>query len=75
MNNFSSKVIAITGASEGIGAELARQISMPGVRLALAARGIENLERVSAECRKRGAEAIGVRCDVGVEADCKAFIE
>ncbi|MEW6690651.1 MAG: SDR family oxidoreductase [Pseudomonadota bacterium] len=72
---FSGKVISITGASEGIGAELARQLSAPGVRLALAARGLEKLEKISSECRNRGAEAIAIRCDVGVESDCKAFVE
>ena len=33
---FAGKVIAITGASEGIGAELARQLAGKGVWLALA---------------------------------------
>ena len=72
---FAGKVIAITGASEGIGAELARQASGKGVWLALAARSLEKLEAVAAECRSRGAEAIAIRCDVGVEADCRHFIE
>ena len=72
---FAGKVIAITGASEGIGAELARQVSGKGVWLALAARNQEKLEAVAADCRARGAEAIAIRCDVGVEADCRHFIE
>ena len=72
---FSGKVLAITGASEGIGAELARQASGKHVWLALAARNLEKLEAVAAECRARGAEALAIRCDVGVEADCRNFIE
>ena len=72
---FAGKVIAVTGASEGIGAELARQASGKGVWLALAARNLEKLETVAEECRVRGAEAIAVRCDVGVEEDCRNFIE
>jgi short-subunit dehydrogenase len=72
---FAGKVIAITGASEGIGAELARQVSGKGVWLALAARGLEKLEAVAAECRARGAEALAIRCDVGAEVDCRHFIE
>jgi short-subunit dehydrogenase len=75
VDSFSGRTIAITGASDGIGAELARQLSTPGVRLALAARGLEKLEKVSSECRTLGAEAVAVRCDVAVEADCKAFID
>jgi len=72
---FAGKVIAITGASEGIGAELARQAAGKGVWLALAARNLDRLEAVAAECRARGAEAFAQRCDVAVESDCRDFIE
>lgn len=72
---FAGKVIAITGASEGIGAELARQFSGKGVWLALAARNVAKLEQVAAECRALGAEALAIRCDVSVESDCRNFIE
>jgi short-subunit dehydrogenase len=75
MSAFSGRVIAITGASEGIGAELARQMSGRNVWLALAARNLEKLEAVAAECRALGAEALAIRCDVSVEADCRHFIE
>jgi len=75
MSRFAGKVIAITGASEGIGAELARQVSGKSVWLALAARNLEKLEAVAAECRALGAEALAIRCDVGAEADCRHFIE
>lgn len=73
--HFSGKVVAITGASEGIGAELARQISAAGVSLALCARNQRKLEPVAAECRARGAQAFVVRCDVSAEGECKAFID
>ena len=75
MSSFSGKVLAITGASEGIGAELARQVSGRNVWLALAARNAEKLEQVAADCRSRGAEAVAVRCDVSVESDCRNFID
>jgi len=75
MSGFAGKVIAITGASEGIGAELARQFSGKAVWLALAARNLEKLETTAAECRALGAEAIAIRCDVGAEVDCRNFIE
>jgi short-subunit dehydrogenase len=72
---FVNRVVAITGASEGIGAEVARQLSQKGVKLALAARNIEKLEAVAAECRAHGADAVALRCDVSIEADCRGFIE
>jgi short-subunit dehydrogenase len=75
MTGFAGKVIAITGASEGIGAELARRLSGKGVWLALAARNLEKLEAVTADCRARGSEAFAIRCDVSVESDCRNFIE
>ena len=72
---FAGKVVAITGASEGIGAELARQLAGKGVWLALAARNLEKLEAVAEDCRVRGAEAVAVRCDVSVEEDCRNFVD
>ena len=73
--SFADRVIVITGASEGIGAEVARQLCAgPGKpKLVLAARRIEPLQALATECSAQGAEAIAVRCDVGVETDCKAL--
>ena len=70
-------VIVITGASEGIGAELARQWAQRGraeVALVLAARNLERLEAVAGECRALGAQVLVQRCDVGVQADCEALV-
>jgi len=72
---FSDKAILITGGSDGIGAELARQLAAPGVSLALAARTVERLQVVAKQCERKGARAIAVRCDVSVEADCGRFVE
>jgi NADP-dependent 3-hydroxy acid dehydrogenase YdfG len=46
----SSRNIVITGASSGIGAELARQLAAQGHRLALAARREHELAEVAAQC-------------------------
>jgi NAD(P)-dependent dehydrogenase (short-subunit alcohol dehydrogenase family) len=75
LNAFAQKVIAITGASDGIGAELARQLAAPGAGLALAARNLGKLDLVSRQCTDKGAKTVALRCDVSIEADCKAFIE
>ena len=75
MMSFANKVIVITGASEGIGAELARQLASEKPKLVLAARRLEALQAVVVQCEAAGAEAIAVRCDVGVEADCKALAD
>lgn len=65
----------VTGASEGIGAALARTLAKKGTRLALAARSISKLEGVAAECKDLGAEALAVRTDVGDEDACRDLIE
>ena len=49
MNN-KTKVVWITGASSGIGAELARQYSNFGVKLILSSRRADVLEQVKSEC-------------------------
>ena len=71
-------VIVITGASEGIGAEMARRWALRGrggVALVLAARRVDRLEAVAASCRAVGACVLVQRCDVGVQADCIALID
>jgi short-subunit dehydrogenase len=71
------RVVVITGASDGIGAELARQWAArekAGLSLVLAARSVDKLEAVAAACREHGAQALVQRCDVGVQADCVALI-
>lgn len=49
------KHILITGASSGLGAELARTYAAPGVTLALTGRDAARLETVAGECRAQGA--------------------
>jgi short-subunit dehydrogenase len=72
---FAGLVVCLTGASYGIGAELARQLAAQGARLALAARTRERLEAVADAGRALGAEVLVVPTDVGSEADCRALID
>ena len=72
---FKDKVIAITGASSGIGKELALQLAEQKAKLVLGARNLEKLEAVAQQCREKGAEAIAVQVDVAVESQCGNFID
>ena len=70
-------VIVITGASDGIGAEMARQWAArdgAAASLVLAARHVDKLELVASDCRARGAAVMVQRCDVGVQADCVELV-
>lgn len=71
---FRENVAVVTGASSGIGAELARRMAAQGAWLALAARDAARLEEVAAECRGLGGRALVVPTDVGEEAQCGALV-
>ena len=72
------KVIIITGSSDGIGAEMARQLAAKegnGVALVLAARNAEMLDQVAGVCAALGAQTLAVPTDVSVQAQCIALVE
>ncbi|MEP7068507.1 MAG: SDR family oxidoreductase [Usitatibacter sp.] len=71
---MKDNVVAITGASKGIGAELARQLAAQGAKLVLAARNEKELEAVARDCRDAGASVVCVRADVANERDCQAIV-
>jgi NADP-dependent 3-hydroxy acid dehydrogenase YdfG len=67
----TDKVVVITGASSGIGAELARLLARRGVSVVLMARRKPELDAVAAQC---GANALAVVGDAGVRADVKRVV-
>jgi NAD(P)-dependent dehydrogenase (short-subunit alcohol dehydrogenase family) len=72
--SFSGRVVVLTGASAGIGRELALRLAAERPRLVLAARDAAKLEEVAARCRELGAEALVVPTDVGDEAACGELV-
>jgi short-subunit dehydrogenase len=71
------QVIVITGASDGIGAEMALQLATThGARLALvlAARTTATLQAVAAQCQALGARCLAVPTDVSEQAQCQALV-
>lgn len=75
MNIDQSTVIAITGASSGIGAALAHELSRSSCTLAICARRAEKLAEVAAAARERGSRVLEVVCDVSDDAQARNFIE
>lgn len=67
-------VVLVTGASHGIGAELALQYAAAGANVALAARDSTRLAQVADACRARGARALVVITDVTDQASCRAMV-
>ncbi|MEO8079819.1 MAG: SDR family oxidoreductase [Caldimonas sp.] len=66
------KVCVITGSSSGIGAATARLYAGRGWDVVINfSRDPVPAEAVAADCRSCGVEALVVRADVGVDADCR----
>jgi NAD(P)-dependent dehydrogenase (short-subunit alcohol dehydrogenase family) len=62
---FTVPVIAITGASDGLGRALALELAAPGVRLALNGRRPDRLASVARDVAARGAQVLTVAGHVG----------
>lgn len=64
-------VIVVTGASQGIGEEIAKKFAefRPNIKLFLLARSEDNLKRVTTECQKLGADTHYFVCDVTQEKE------
>jgi NAD(P)-dependent dehydrogenase (short-subunit alcohol dehydrogenase family) len=75
MEGMQNKVIAITGASAGIGQELAIQLARRGATLVLAARTEAALEQTRAECAAIGADVTCVTTDVSRVDDCRRLVQ
>ena len=72
------KVFVITGASDGIGAEIARQLAathQSQAALVLSGRSADKLATVAAQCANSGAKTLTVAMDVGEEAQCRSLID
>ena len=68
-------VVAITGASSGIGEATALAFARKGSRLALGARRLDRLNAVAQRCRDQGAPDVSTRrLDVGRRTDARAFV-
>jgi short-subunit dehydrogenase len=69
LKKLKDQVVVITGATSGIGLVTARMAAKRGAKLVLVARTEPALCDLTEELRNRGARAIYVKADVGVERD------
>ena len=71
---MASKVAIVTGASSGIGAEIAIQLSAAGYVVFLAARRAEKLAEVAELCNAAGGQATTVQTDVTDRSQIEALV-
>ncbi|MBR5995894.1 MAG: SDR family oxidoreductase [Eubacteriaceae bacterium] len=65
MFDYKGKVVAITGASSGLGKQMAEGYAQVGANLVLMARRVDRLEATAKEfAEKYGVEVLPVACDV-----------
>lgn len=72
---FPHRVVVITGASSGIGAEMAVQLGRMGRKVGLMARRKDKLEQVARDVEDAGGQADIFECDVADAARVKAGVE
>ncbi|KAF3334485.1 11-beta-hydroxysteroid dehydrogenase 1B-like protein [Carex littledalei] len=74
--DVTNKVVLITGASSGIGEQLAYQYAKRGAALSLVARREGSLREVAERARDIGApEVLVIPGDVSMQEDCHRFVE
>ncbi len=73
--DLSGQVVAITGASSGIGEATAVACARAGAAVSLAARRADRIEALAERLSRDGARAIAVPADVGQEDQARGFIE
>jgi 3-oxoacyl-[acyl-carrier protein] reductase len=72
MSQLTGKVALVTGASKGIGAEVARQLAHAGAAVVVNyASDKAGAERVVTSIKSAGGRAVAVQADVGKPADVK----
>nr|WP_024966946.1 SDR family oxidoreductase [Pantoea sp. IMH] len=75
MSELNNKIVAITGASSGIGEATARLLAAKGAKVFIGARRTERLEKLVAEIQSAGGEAACMTLDVTSLPQMEAFIK
>lgn len=76
MSNLTGKTAIITGASRGIGAEIARKLAAAGAKIVVNYSGSqEKAEAVAAEIQGNGGEAIAIKANVSDAEAVKAMVD
>ncbi|MCS5661375.1 MAG: SDR family NAD(P)-dependent oxidoreductase [Dehalococcoidia bacterium] len=83
MGKLDGKNVVVTGASRGIGAEIARLFASEGGKVVCAARTLRegdhplegSLEKTVSDIREKGGEAIASTVNISIEDDCQRLFD
>jgi 3-oxoacyl-[acyl-carrier protein] reductase len=76
MSRFNGKTAIVTGASRGIGAEIAKQLAGQGARVVVNYSGSQaKAEAVVEEIQQAGGEAIAFKANVADSAEVKSMVD
>jgi 3-oxoacyl-[acyl-carrier protein] reductase len=75
VSRLKGKVAIVTGAAAGIGRAIAQRFALEGARVAVLDRRLVEAERVVADIRAAGGEAMALLCDVSVTERISAAVE
>ncbi|MBP3567659.1 MAG: SDR family oxidoreductase [Lachnospiraceae bacterium] len=64
MFDLTGRVVVVSGASSGLGAQMARGYAAQGADLVITARRLEKLESLAEEIRAMGVKCLPIKCDV-----------
>ncbi|HEX4564904.1 MAG TPA: SDR family NAD(P)-dependent oxidoreductase, partial [Solirubrobacteraceae bacterium] len=74
-NDLSGQIVAITGASSGIGEATALACARAGAAVSLAARRKQRIDELAERISRDGGRALAIQTDVSDEAQATAFVQ
>lgn len=75
MFNLQGRVAVVTGASSGLGVQMAKGFAAQGADLVLMARRLEKLQNVAEEIRALGVKCLAIECDVTSTEDINKAVQ
>jgi NAD(P)-dependent dehydrogenase (short-subunit alcohol dehydrogenase family) len=73
--DFKGKVVVVTGAASGIGAAICQKFGEAGSKIGLLDMDEAGVKAAAGGLKDAGIDAVGIRCDVVDEAQCRSAID
>ncbi|MFT9088430.1 MAG: SDR family NAD(P)-dependent oxidoreductase, partial [Acetobacter okinawensis] len=74
-NNVANKIVVITGASSGLGAEAARHLAALGATVVLGARREDRIKVLAEDIAAKGGKALAIETDVTNRASVQNLVD